>query len=306
MTIFSMITTQASAPFTEHALHSFFQCTRLKDEDKFYLIDNDGTYETAEFFKRVEIIKNRSPLGFAQNANEIIKHALLDRTHVVLMNNDIILSPHWLDYCAVNDRAIISPLSNREQTYDLPTVRTPLVMQLEDYLRQKDQITQLFEAHRRSMSGLYNDIGLPFFCVRIPYPVLDELGYLDERFGRGGAEDYDYCLRAHLAGFGVAYALSSFILHFGGKSSYDGAETKGQQIERELKFRREFEMKWGSDLLKMVVLEDPSYWAEGMPARMLATQGKYKEIIETFKLPQPVAVHLPRGSDLALDVPTFS
>ena len=96
---------------------------------------------------------------------------------------------------------------------------------------------------------------LPFFCVRIPQQVAQAVGNFDERFGKAGGEDYDYCLRAYLAGFSVQFALRSYLLHFGGKSTYSGAESDVEQTAREEKFRSEFRQKWGDGLADLILRE---------------------------------------------------
>jgi GT2 family glycosyltransferase len=105
------------------------------------------------------------------------------------------------------------------------------------------------------MVGQKKSLILPFFCVKIPYAVYSRVGPMDENFGRGSAEDSDYCLRAWLAGFEVRHALQSYVLHFGGKSSWAG-ETKRESEERMKKFRELFEKKWGAALADLVLNEN--------------------------------------------------
>src|SRR5579883_3065079 len=65
-------------------------------------------------------------------------------------------------------------------------------------------------------------------------------------------EDFDYCLRCHLAGFRVQFALDSYFLHFQGKSSWRGPESLEQRASRELAWTRVFRDKWGGRLLELV------------------------------------------------------
>lgn len=55
------------------------------------------------------------------------------------------------------------------------------------------------------------------FCLLIPRRVVREVGLLDEGFGPGGFEDYDYCLRVRLAGYELAIAEDVYVHHFGGR-----------------------------------------------------------------------------------------
>ena len=75
--LFSMVTLRSSLDYTYSAIESFFKNTQLKEDDEFLLIDNDGC-ELKNFYnnKKIQIIKNKSPLSFAGNANQSIDHAL--------------------------------------------------------------------------------------------------------------------------------------------------------------------------------------------------------------------------------------
>jgi len=56
-----------------------------------------------------------------------------------------------------------------------------------------------------------------FFCVMLSRQVFDAVGFLDERFGIGGNEDLDYCIRAYRAGFTIHKTVYEFpIFHAGG------------------------------------------------------------------------------------------
>lgn len=62
-----------------------------------------------------------------------------------------------------------------------------------------------------------------FFCVMLSRKVFNAIGFLDERFGIGGNEDLDYCIRAYRAGFTIhktiAHPEAKFefpIFHAGG------------------------------------------------------------------------------------------
>ncbi|NND62546.1 MAG: glycosyltransferase, partial [Flavobacteriaceae bacterium] len=66
---------------------------------KIYLADNasndDSVSFTAEMFPSVEIIRNHSNSGYAGGYNEALKD--LSEEIWVLLNNDVEVSPGWLD-----------------------------------------------------------------------------------------------------------------------------------------------------------------------------------------------------------------
>ena len=290
--LFGMVTTAKSARYTEHALRSFFENTTLADKDRFLLIDNDGGYELPLQHPQLELHRNATPLGFAENGNQLIDLANKEKADLFFLNNDIILTPNWLEPLLVDNSAIMTPLSNREVQYNFGDISFPMIMQLDDYFGKEAALKDLVTAHRSSAQGQLKVTVLPFFCVRIPYLVLSSIGHFDTSFGKAGAEDYDYCLRAFLGGFSVKYALQSYVLHFGGKSSYSGAETKEQQDERELKFRSMFGYKWGMQLLKLILFEDREILREGTPLAEEIKKGNHRYVIECLKGDKECAVSM--------------
>ncbi len=257
-TLFGMVTTRSSSSYTPYALQTFFAHTPFRETDSFILIDNDNDFDETllNLYPAVQLIRNNEPKGFATNMNVAVQRALREKRNLVFLNNDIIFSSRWFEPLSNEEDAILSPLSNREIRYNTEVFRTKVWMRLEEYVGSEHQFEALVEAHRQANSGYYRVMALPFFCVKVPLPIMEQVGLLDESFGVGGAEDYDYCLRAVLKGFMIRYAVSSYVLHFGGKSSWEGAETRKEQDERELKFRAMFGLKWGMPLLRVLLFED--------------------------------------------------
>ncbi len=282
--IFGFITTASSSRYTPHALQSFFRTTALDSDDQVLIIVNDGCLDesTLGIYPQCKIIQNSAPLGFAANMNQVLEQALESNGDALLLNNDLIFTSRWLEPLMDGDHAISSPLSNRELRYITNIINCNVVMDLKDYLGREEALNLIVEQHKKQNSGSKPVITVPFFCARIPFRVLDTVGLLDESYGQGGGEDYDYCLRAQLAGFGCRYALASYILHFGGKSSYDGGETSLQQKAREEHFMKVFRDRWGERLFQLIlkdrldiVSNDPNLSAE-------ADRGNLKGIIEAL------------------------
>lgn len=59
---------------------------------------------------------------------------------------------------------------------------------------------------------------LGFHCVAVRRSAVERLGNLDEGYGLGYYEDFDYCLRARAAGLVMGVAESVFVYHAGGGS----------------------------------------------------------------------------------------
>ena len=294
MNIFAMITTKHSGHYTDHALKSFFDTTPIGQDDLFVLIDNDATYQLPNDprFNRVNVLKNVSPQGYAQNVNIGIDLALAHKADLFLLNNDIILTPGWFEAMFIDDEAIYSPVSNREVQYKTGVFDSQMIMSLEEYLGKEAAFNQLVDVHRQCANGALRVLCLPFFCPRIPYKIVKTVGHFDEEYGRGGAEDYDYCLRVNLAGFSVKYANKAYIIHFGGKSSWSGVESRPEQEEREMKFKALFGYKWGMNLLKVCIFEDRDILAEGTALLEEIKKGNHKQVIEVLKGEHEIPIYL--------------
>ena len=147
--------------------------------------------------------------GYAKGNNLGIKLATGD--FIVLLNNDTVVSPGWLDGLnAVFDDhkslGLCGPISNsvgNEQQIIIP------------FLDDKNFIEK-FSRYSDTLWPKYNlttDLG--FFCVMIKREVIEKIGYLDENFGIGMFEDTDYCARAKSSGFKLAFTQGVFVYHYG-------------------------------------------------------------------------------------------
>ena len=94
---------------------------------------------------------------------------------------------------------------------------------------------------------------MPFFCFKIPYKILNEVGYFDESFITGG-EDVDNRIRSAKKGYDVNFLLDTFLLHFHGKSTWDGNETSKQTEERNRAYTEAFLKKWGDELTQIFII----------------------------------------------------
>ena len=227
MNLFGMITVSASRDYVTVALGSFFQHTPAGCIDAFVIVDNDGDFEWPDELstERVTIVRRESPAGFAANANLLLGHARARGADLLLLNNDLVFTPGWVEPLLADRPAILGPVSNAERPYRTGTFALQPAMALADYVGHESDLDLLAARHRASHSGYQRVAAQPFFCVKIPATVYQAVGDFDERFGRGGAEDRDYTIRAWMAGFPHEIALASYVLHFQGRSTWCGGET---------------------------------------------------------------------------------
>lgn len=253
MIYYGMVNTASSSAYTSPALRSFFRHTELGPSDRFFLIDNDGGYEVPAGFDRVEVIRNPQPQSFARNVNAIIRRAAEVGADVIFPNNDVIFGPGWLEPLMARDDAILIPLCNQFQLYSLDDFALQPTMDLADFEGREAQFDEMVRRHQTECVT-HKYVGashISFFCFRIPRRIYAALGLFDENFGRGGGEDVDYRIRAHLAGFDVCMAAESFLLHFMGKSTWRGGEAAEQTQTRNEAYLSYFRQKWGEDLARV-------------------------------------------------------
>jgi len=257
-TLFSMVTLKSSHHYTNHAIDSFFKNTKLKENDEFLLIDNDGC-DLDKFFnyKKIQIIKNKTPMSFAKNVNQSIDYALKGNKDLIFLNNDIIFTKGWLEPLNLNSKNISIPVSNQIFPYesDCGNLKLKETMNLNDFNNNYDLLNEIVKKHIEKYKLLTTAQGLlmPFFCFKIPYQILNEVGRFDEAFVNGG-EDVDYRIRSAKKGYDAYFILDSYLLHFHGKSSWDGVETDIQIKQRNKLYSEVFLKKWGKEMTQILII----------------------------------------------------
>lgn len=275
MTVYCMISTQHSRHYTYYALKSFFRVTKFNATDTFLLIDNDNSLEKVPY--PVEILRNKNPLSFAANANQVLLKAKTTKSDVFILNNDLIFGENWLEALSLEQAVILSPLSNQEVQYQTNGFSFKNPLSLYNYINHEKDFDLITEQHQQKHFSYLACLWLPFYCVKIPYSVYSAVGLFDETYGLGGAEDNDYCIRTYLAGYGVGYATSSLVLHFSGKSTWSGAENSAETTARNQKYHQQFKEKWGERLYNFILLR-----RNDEKASELLKQGLFKQAIEAL------------------------
>lgn len=179
--------------------------------------------------RKARLIVNKENRFFAAGNNQGIRAAR--GRHIVLLNADAVVGPGWLSLlaaCADEDPAIglVGPCSNFAAGYQ--HVSSPGYARVQDFPAFAERWARRRAGRRRDVHRLIA------FCLLIKREVVERVGLLDERFGPGGYEDYDYCLRVRQAGFRIVLAEDAFVHHYGGKGY--GRQDYGRMrlINREL------------------------------------------------------------------------
>jgi GT2 family glycosyltransferase len=282
MNIFAMVTTRHSNNYTNYALPSLLEQTKIQPRDVVILIDNDRAYDglPAQCRDRVKIHINEKPRSFAANLNQTLDTARDQKADVVFLNNDLIFSSNWFEPLRAEGAFLLSPVSNAELPYDHGDLHCKLGMDLDDYLGKEHLFREVVRQHHNRARGYMKTLAFAFFAVKIPYSVYSVVGRLDESFGIGGGEDKDYCIRCYQHGFELRFALNSCLLHFQGKSTWRGAETAEQTAARDRFYMERFRQKWGGALFDLLILND----LDKLPhdVRKAYDQSDFKTVIDAL------------------------
>ncbi len=242
---FCMIHTEKSKEYTYEAIESFIKNTKFAEVDRFFLIDNDNSFvgET----QGIEVVRNQTPKSFAQNINQILTIAIENNSDFVLLSNDIIFTPNWLEPLVSTD-AITVPISNQQVTARTDNFELQQLMDLEDYLGNEIDLEIVSNRITTNYSLVEQPKVIPYYCFYLPHTISSKVGLFDENFGLAGGEDIDYRLRAEMEGYETKIITKSFLLHFMGKSTWRGAETGAETNERNQKYYQYFISKWGEEI----------------------------------------------------------
>ena len=256
--LFAMVTLRSSHLYTGYAIESFFKNTELHDNDEFLLIDNDGCeLDKLSIYKKIKIIKNQSPLSFAENINQIISRTIKNKKNLIFINNDVIFTKNWFRPLQLNSKNISIPVNNQLFPYqsDCGNLKLKITMNLEDFNKNYILLNDIVEKHKKKFKSLkqFQTLLMPFFCFKIPYQILNEVGYFDKIFVCG-AEDVDYRIRCAKKGHDVNFLPDSYLLHFHGKSTWDGGETNSQIEKRNKLYTEAFLKKWGKEMTQILII----------------------------------------------------
>lgn len=243
--LYVLISTKNSRHYTSRAIESFLKYTRLENSDEFYVIDNDGE---GDYNYGVDVVINETAKSFSKNVNDIIARA--NGRDIFVLSNDVIFTPNWSEPLKQYSNVILLPSCNQTHLYTsrdrLLTLKPSMSL---DEISNDQSLMDCVNQHKSlRMSSFFERLVMGFYVFRLPATIYNIVGLFDEQFGLGGGEDVDYRLRTLFAGFQVKYHSQSYLLHFGGKSTWDGPEHKKETEERNQQYTETFSNKWGEDL----------------------------------------------------------
>lgn len=228
--------------YTKKCIDSIRKHTRQNHE--LILVDNGSKDDTWDYFRSVpgaKTIRNATNLGVSKGWNQGMR--LSDGEYILILNNDVIVGPDWLENMvrlAESDPSVglIGPRSNY--------IAGPQVVADVPYKGAAGYDEQGIVPFIRKWQSEHDLSACEFgfikgFCHLIPRRVFAEVGFYDERYGKGNFEDDDYCLRVRYRGYRALFANDSFIHHFGSVSfNQESNDWRALMIENQKKY----EAKW--------------------------------------------------------------
>jgi GT2 family glycosyltransferase len=195
------------------------------------IVDNASSDDTLQMlageYPAVRLITNSSNLGFTHPVNQALQ--LSQGRYMLLLNPDTVVLP-----------GAINELVGYIETHPEVGICGPKVLNSDGTLQKacKRGVSRPW-ATFSYFSGLYalfphsklfggyllnyldedkiHEVdGISGSCMLIRRSVVDQIGYLDERFF-AYQEDADYCFQAKKAGWKVVYFPSAQIIHYGGQ-----------------------------------------------------------------------------------------
>jgi GT2 family glycosyltransferase len=228
---------------------------RTKHDFRAILIDNGSTDKTEGLFnwfkaQRPETVtvKNEDNLGFVRAMNQ--GFALADADVVIQCNNDVeFVDPDWLDLLLAHFTdgvGAVGPVS----TYVL--------------WHQWVTLDGLPDHHENTL--------LSGFCLALSRECLEDVkdasgSILDERFGMGGNDDLDLCIRIGDAGYKLVVGRDVFVKHEGSvslktytKERYGSSEESMADVNRlDVETRQTLVDKWGQERVNKLLIMPPEY-----------------------------------------------
>lgn len=201
---------------TIECLDSLYQSKESSFE--IILVDNGSRDGSVEYFKKnypkLILIENKTNLGFAEGSNKGILHALSSGfSHIMLLNNDTIVSPYFLSeillFCCENPKALIGGkvhlYFNKHLLDHIGGIWNP----------KKGDFDLIGHRVLADSTEITEEVELDYICgcsLLIPAEIIKKIGLLDSRFFLY-FEESDFCFRAKRAGYFIKYCEKAHLFH---------------------------------------------------------------------------------------------
>lgn len=201
------------------------------------VVDNGSKDETVTELKQMNdviLIENDTNRGFPAACNQ--GFAVAKGEQLLILNNDVVVSDGWLQNmltCLYANplHAAVGPVTNYVSGNQVRPQPYQTLEEFQEFARQFNQSEPEKWAYSLRLVG---------FCLLIRREIYENIGPLDERFGKGNYEDDDYSMRIRRAGYKLVVAADTYVHHFGSVTNLADPEFHHLLIEN----RRKFVEKW--------------------------------------------------------------
>lgn len=214
------------------------------------VVDNHSEDGTADYLRAVErqgllplrVVCNRENLGFAAANNQAAQ--LARGRYLVLLNNDTVVLPGWLEamtraLAADSHAGLVGPVTN--SCGNEAQLGTPYA----DLDAMQAFAAEYTAAHAGDRA---EPTMLTLFCAAISAELWHKVGGLDPAYGLGMFEDDDLAMAVRAHGRKLVLLRDVFVHHYGGAAFNRLPPQKYLRLFWEN--RRYFERKWGVDWQK--------------------------------------------------------
>jgi GT2 family glycosyltransferase len=189
------------------------------DELITYLSDMAGKHS------EIDLILNGKNFGFAGANNVALRRYADQADYFALLNDDTVVTTGWLPRLMRHLRqkgvGLVGPVTSFAGNE----------ARIEIGYQNLSEMQHWALAYMRDHDGQTCDLPmLSGFCWLLSRATLEQVGYLDERFGVGTFEDDDYARRVREVGLRVVCCEDVFIHHFGRTSFNRLSEAEYQHI----------------------------------------------------------------------------
>lgn len=243
MTLDSLVSAKGNTPFSVVLIDN----GSSPDAERQIAMSMNRHLEAGHFQGRLFLLGVNK--GFSGGNNIGITYFLSqpDITHFCLLNTDVVVSDHWLDYLLEDEFDAVGPLtnaSNNEQGIPVPY----MILRESDKLSFDMEAYQNFAAERHSIwKGLTcSSSFISFFCAILSRSLVQKVGYLDTRFHPGAYEDDDYCVRILENNFIMHVRRDVFLHHWGSASFSELAVSQRQHhgMRNKARFVAKYQHSW--------------------------------------------------------------
>jgi len=204
---------------TERTIKSVLKNT--VSDYKFIIVNNGSDEDFHEMIneryidhERISYLRQEENKGCGIGRNVGLRELDEDCEYVILIDNDIYVCSGWeeklIDFMEkYPNMGIGGPSTNFAGTPQLIKGITGLDSdeKIEEFEKKYESFTEY-----QKVPDKWPVIG---FCQIVRKEIFDKIGFFDENFELYGCEDNDFCYRAQVDGWDLAYIHSIFVYHHG-------------------------------------------------------------------------------------------